>query len=131
MVNMTVWVPESTLLHLMPQPCGHCGHAGHGITLCGIDAECLVAEGEEPTCDACLAADPAAHRGEVCHSHDFIDANVSMLDAEAEFGLEFNPQAEAEMKLVNEAWRIAKAAQFDPDAMPAVQHTAGPQQWRD
>lgn len=56
----------------------------------------------------------------ICHSHDFCDANVSMHDAfVATFGRNpldtpsaDNIMSDADEKLWNDAWAIAKAADF-------------------
>lgn len=52
----------------------------------------------------------------VCHSHDFCDANVLMGDAWQEmFGQPFpmaDDATETEMEIWNDAWAIAKAADF-------------------
>lgn len=49
----------------------------------------------------------------VCHSHDFCDANQVMLDA---LGEEFD-NSDEQNKLINEAWEIAKRAEFSPTAI--------------
>jgi hypothetical protein len=49
----------------------------------------------------------------VCHTHDFCDANVLMLEAWAEmFGGEPDPASDEDAELINDAWFIAKAAEF-------------------
>ncbi|AZO29374.1 hypothetical protein [Mesorhizobium sp. M1B.F.Ca.ET.045.04.1.1] len=53
----------------------------------------------------------------VCHSHDYFDANMIMLEAfKATFGREpafmENPDHAADLELWNDAWAIAKAADF-------------------
>jgi len=57
----------------------------------------------------------------ICHSHDFCDANEVMLAAwEAETGepCEFDAGCERTVSIMNEAWRLAKQARFtDPDEM--------------
>lgn len=47
----------------------------------------------------------------ICHSHDFCDANQAMLDAMAVFGLDFESTDE-QNTLINAAWDLAKAAGF-------------------
>lgn len=50
---------------------------------------------------------------EVCHSHDFCDANMVMDAAWREmFGQELDPTNQAECDIWNDAWAIAKAANF-------------------
>jgi hypothetical protein len=44
----------------------------------------------------------------ICHSHDFCDANQVMLDA---MGAEFE-NTDEQNTLINQAWAIAKAAEF-------------------
>ena len=51
----------------------------------------------------------------VCHSHDFTDANQCMLDALTALGLTFDPQDAAQASLIAQAWDIAKACEFDPN----------------
>jgi len=57
----------------------------------------------------------------VCHSHDFCDANEVMLAAwEAETGepCEYDANCERTAATMNEAWSLAKAAEFaDPDKL--------------
>lgn len=45
----------------------------------------------------------------VCHSHDYTDANQVMLDALAVFGMDFEP---SDCGLINEAWTLAKESGF-------------------
>lgn len=47
----------------------------------------------------------------ICHSHDFCDANQVMLDAMEVFGLDFDTE-ESTVELINQAWDMAKAADF-------------------
>ncbi|NSZ73899.1 hypothetical protein G6L74_09115 [Agrobacterium tumefaciens] len=52
-----------------------------------------------------------------CHTHDFCDANMLMLDAfkvtfEREPAFLTNPDDAADLVLWNDAWQIAKAAEF-------------------
>ena len=53
---------------------------------------------------------------QVCHSHDFCDANVYMGEAWSDmFGSEFpmaDEATDADMEVWNDAWYIAKAAEF-------------------
>lgn len=49
----------------------------------------------------------------VCHTHDFCDANMLMLEAWEEFfGGEPDVSSEEDAAIINEAWAIAKAADF-------------------
>lgn len=49
----------------------------------------------------------------ICHSHDFCDANMPMSDAfEAIVGRQIDMDADADLDLWNDAWAIAKAADF-------------------
>lgn len=48
---------------------------------------------------------------EVCHSHDFTDANEVMLAAREELGIEF-PDHDDEWKVLSDAWGLAKENQF-------------------
>jgi hypothetical protein len=58
-----------------------------------------------------------------CATHDFCDPNQAMLDALAEFGIEFEGSHQQELlRLMNEAWTIAREGGFrtpsnrvDPD----------------
>lgn len=45
----------------------------------------------------------------VCHSHDFCDANQAMLDAMERHGMEWDSE---HIDLVNAAWDIAKSKGF-------------------
>lgn len=65
------------------------------------------------------ASEPAAM---VCHSHDFVDSNVLMLNAFADAGLREptndtlnEAQVAAALALWKQAWSLAKAQQFDPN----------------
>jgi hypothetical protein len=48
----------------------------------------------------------------ICHSHDFIDSNQTMIDALEELGEVLNLQSEKQTSVINAAWSIAKAAKF-------------------
>lgn len=49
----------------------------------------------------------------VCHTHDFCEANMLMLEAWEEFfGGEPDSASEEDAAIINEAWAIAKAADF-------------------
>lgn len=52
----------------------------------------------------------------ICHSHDYCDANMAMLEAMQSFGFDCDEIIHDEQKtaLWNEAWNIAKAARFNP-----------------
>lgn len=58
----------------------------------------------------------------VCHSHDFCDANQVMLDAMTALGAtgEYSGDA-AQVDLINEAWVIARAADFHADWIASVE----------
>jgi hypothetical protein len=56
-----------------------------------------------------------AERGPVCHTHDFIDSNQTMLDAMASYCVEFDPADAAQAELTDTAWTCAKAAEFVPE----------------
>jgi hypothetical protein len=49
----------------------------------------------------------------ICHSHDFTDANQVMIDAMATLGMEWDNTEEINT-LTNEAWEIAKRNEFSP-----------------
>lgn len=49
----------------------------------------------------------------VCHSHDFCDANVAMLDALDDQNIEFDGNDAAQCAAINAAWNTAKDAAFD------------------
>ncbi len=49
---------------------------------------------------------------EVCHSHDFIDANVVMYDAMRHEGVSTWLQDEAAMAIWNNAWNLVKECGF-------------------
>jgi hypothetical protein len=62
----------------------------------------------------------------VCHSHDFCDANMAMAEAFANLGFKScadiaeddereGPEWTAAADLWNEAWTMAKAADFNPE----------------
>ena len=61
---------------------------------------------------AAVALNAAETDDLICHTHDFLDANMSMLNAMALMGVVFDPDDDAEAQLVNEAWSLAKAAGF-------------------
>lgn len=48
----------------------------------------------------------------VCASHDFCDANESMIEALAKFGIELDCESDEQAALINEAWTIAKRNLF-------------------
>lgn len=47
----------------------------------------------------------------ICHSHDFCDANQVMLDAMASLGREWD-NCDEDNAMVTDAWNIAKNAEF-------------------
>ena len=49
---------------------------------------------------------------DVCHSHDFVDADVIMLEAFASVLDECDLQNEDDLELLNVAWTIAREANF-------------------
>ena len=49
----------------------------------------------------------------ICHSHDVCDPNQAMIDALEELGAELDIQDDAQVRLIDEAWAIAKASRFD------------------
>jgi len=52
----------------------------------------------------------------VCHTHDFCDANMVMMEAMIEHGLmkdEDSPLLDENVSVWNKAWDIAKRAEFD------------------
>ncbi len=55
-----------------------------------------------------VEADP-----QVCHSHDFCDANMVMLEALEALGGTFSASDEQQAALISEAWNIAKRCAFD------------------
>jgi len=64
---------------------------------------------------AVVAANATEENPAVCHSHDFIDANVVMADAWlALCGVEFNPTDEQASEVFDAAWARAKASNFSP-----------------
>ena len=53
-----------------------------------------------------------------CASHDFCDANMAMLEAWlVACGREPDPENQSDADLWGAAWDIAKAAQFNPEAV--------------
>ncbi len=44
----------------------------------------------------------------VCHSHDFCDANEAMLEAMADLEISMDMENAAHVQLWNEGWRIAR-----------------------
>jgi hypothetical protein len=48
----------------------------------------------------------------VCHSHDFCDANMAMLKAFEDLGGDLDLEDQDQVKLWNAAWDIAKASGF-------------------
>lgn len=50
---------------------------------------------------------------DVCHSHDFCDANMAMLEAIESFGLTIDADNEEDAALWNSAWEIAKKNNFE------------------
>lgn len=52
-----------------------------------------------------------------CATHDFCDANQCMIDALEHFGLSFDTQSEAQIDLINSAWNLAKACEFNAESV--------------
>lgn len=50
-----------------------------------------------------------------CHTHDYIDANESMLLAMSNLDIEFDPADENQAELTNEAWNMSKQNFFSPE----------------
>ena len=48
----------------------------------------------------------------ICASHDLCDANQAMIDALGRFNVEYDSQDEAQGKLIDAAWSLAKAQGF-------------------
>lgn len=48
----------------------------------------------------------------ICHSHDFCDANQSMLNAMYSLGMEFESDSAEQAKLLGAAWELARAFDF-------------------
>lgn len=49
---------------------------------------------------------------QICHSHDFCDANQAMIDAFSRFNVECDPTDDAHHNLCQAAWAIAKQSGF-------------------
>tara|TARA_B100000700_G_scaffold325571_1_gene434699 strand:- start:380 stop:667 length:288 start_codon:yes stop_codon:yes gene_type:complete len=47
-----------------------------------------------------------------CATHDFIDPNQSMLDAMESLNIEVDLDSDKQIKLINEAWWMAKESNF-------------------
>ncbi len=64
--------------------------------------------------DEVLSRNASESDPNICHSHDFCDANEVMAEAfSALDGGELNPTDEKQAALVNEAWSIAKRSGFN------------------
>lgn len=94
------------------------------VAFCGILAAWLT----DDEMAEVVARNKAEQNPGVCHSHDFCDANMAMLEAGVTvFGreivdLEGGPLGDhAGVELWNEAWSIAKAADFDPSKIEGAQ----------
>ncbi len=48
----------------------------------------------------------------ICHSHDFCDANQTMLDVMHDFGIEYDPSSQEQTDLIQGAWDISKRYNF-------------------
>jgi hypothetical protein len=55
---------------------------------------------------------------EICHSHDFVDSNVAMMDTLDSFDWPFDSRDASQSILVKEAWDLAKQVKFDADLIP-------------
>lgn len=61
------------------------------------------------------AEDESKYGADICHSHDFCDANMVMLQAWQEFfGQEPDLNDDADIAIWGDAWAIAKASDFFP-----------------
>lgn len=49
---------------------------------------------------------------QICHSHDFCDANQAMIDALDQMKMDYEPMDDIQGKLINDAWEISKSANF-------------------
>ena len=52
------------------------------------------------------------YKKESCATHDFIDANQSMLDAMESLNIEVDLDSDKQITLINEAWQIAQESNF-------------------
>lgn len=76
----------------------------------------------------CLKRNRAEPSDAICHSHDFCDANMAMDQAGKTLGLDLSSHVCAEIQsksgaytdLWNEAWSLAKYAEFNADKVEAV-----------
>lgn len=68
-----------------------------------------------------------SHAGDVCATHDFIDANQIMIDALAEIQIDFDSQDSGIASMIDHAWTLAKAYQFDAARIP--DNADEPQMW--
>ena len=59
-----------------------------------------------------VSLNKGASNPHICYSHDYCDANQAMIDALERSGAEFDCENDAQGKLIDEAWDIAKANQF-------------------
>lgn len=57
--------------------------------------------------------------GSLCASHDFLDANMIMLEAIESFGHDLEPDSEEQAQVMDTAWKLAKRALFDEKAVTA------------
>lgn len=64
-----------------------------------------------------VALNRAEKTDNVCHSHDFCDANVAMIDALEELGVELDLQDDVVCGHINGAWELAKRADFALDTI--------------
>lgn len=53
----------------------------------------------------------------VCATHDYCDANQAMLDALENLNIEYDPNSQSQVDLVNGAWAMAKRADFDVSSL--------------
>jgi hypothetical protein len=58
------------------------------------------------------ARNAAETDSQVCHSHDFCDANQAMIDAFARFNVECDPTDDLHYNLCQAAWAVAKRIGF-------------------
>lgn len=67
----------------------------------------------------------------ICHTHDVCDPNQAIIDALAEMGRECDPQDEQQSLLIDFAWTIARAAEFDHHRIFRESDSAISRKWLD
>jgi len=95
------------------------------IQLARAFAECVLGQFDQQTLSEVVRRNDAAGYASSCATHDFCDANMLMLQAMQECDIVFDPSNEAQARLTDAAWSLAKAANFVPEdilsARPAEQ----------